>query len=246
MRDRSRALVSRSPLVAVFLSLAAAGCAEDLTISAADHGRDLYNSKALSSSNLNNYTCAGCHTLERVDGGLRYTGGPLAGSTRRSSLWGGQENDLLRSINACRSYFMVAPEPMKADDPNAEALYAFLKSLEPGDPEPIPFTVVRMIEPIARGDASAGVVGYTRTCGYCHGTMHEGAGRLSERVPILPEDTIEEHINYTPRDLRLVFIEKVRHGLFYGYGGDMPPFSSEVLSDAELADILEALGIYGE
>jgi thiosulfate dehydrogenase len=246
MGDRSRALVSRPFLVAVFLSLAATGCAEDLTISAADHGRDLYNSKALSSSNLNNYTCANCHTLVPEEGGVLRTGGPLAGSTRRLSLWGGQENDLLRSINACRSYFMVAPAPLEADDPDAEALYAFLKSLEPGDPEPIPFTVVRMIEPIPRGDADAGQVGYARTCGYCHGSMHEGLGRLSARVPILPEDTIDEHINYTPRDLRLVFIEKVRHGLFYGYGGDMPPFSTEVLSNSELADILEALGIYGE
>ena len=246
MGDRSPALVPRSSLIAVVLSFAAAGCAEDLTISSADHGRDLYNSKALSSSNLNNYTCANCHTLERTEGGLLLPGGPLAGSTRRLSLWGGQENDLLRSINACRSYFMLAPEPLKADEPDAEALYAFLKSLEPGDPEPVPFTVVRMIEPIARGDADAGTLGYTRTCGYCHGTMHGGLGRLSDRVPVLPEDTIAEHIDYTPRDLRLVFIEKVRHGRFYGYGGDMPPFSTEVLSDPELANILEALGIFGE
>lgn len=246
MGDRSAALVPRSLPVAVFLSLAAAGCAEDLTISSADHGRDLYNSKALSSSNLNNYTCANCHTLEPEPGGILHPGGPLAGATRRLSLWGGQENDLLRSINACRSYFMLAPEPLTADEPDAEALYAFLKSLEPGDSEPIPFTVVRMIEPIARGDAGAGETGYTRSCGFCHGSMHTGLGRLSDRVPILPEDTIDEHINYTPRDLRLVFIEKVRHGRFYGYGGDMPPLSTEVLSDSELADILEALGIYGE
>lgn len=239
--------MSRSPLFAVFLSLATAACADDLTISSAEHGRDLFHSKALSSSSLNNYTCSNCHLLEPgPEGGLVYPGAPLAGATLRRSLWGGQENDLLRSINACRSYFMLAPEPLRADEPDAEALYAFLKSLEPGNPEPVPFTVLRMIEPIPRGDASRGAVGFTRTCGYCHGSMHEGLGRLSDRVPVLPEDTIAEHIDYTPRDLRLVFIEKVRHGRFYGYGGDMPPFSMEAVSNAELADILEALGIFGQ
>ena len=36
----------------------------------------------------------------------------------------------------------------------------------------------------------------------------------------------------------------VRHGGFLGYGGEMPPFSVEKLSDAELADLIEYLGPY--
>jgi thiosulfate dehydrogenase len=44
---------------------------------------------------------------------------------------------------------------------------------------------------------------------------------------------------------RLIFTEKIRHGLFLGYGGTMPPFSSQLLSDAEVSDLLEALGVLG-
>jgi len=62
----------------------------------------------------------------------------------------------------------------------------------------------------------------------------------------LPEDTLAEHAGYSLRSQRLVFIEKIRHGLFLGYGGDMPPFSKEQLSDAEISDVLEALGVFGE
>ena len=41
--------------------------------------------------------------------------------------------------------------------------------------------------------------------------------------------------------LGFVFLEKTRHGGFLGYGGDMPPFSEEVLPDSVLADIVQAL-----
>ena len=73
--------------------------------------------------------------------------------------------------------------------------------------------------------------------------MHTGAGQLSASIPILPDDTLAAHPppTYSPRLQRLVFIEKTRHGLFLGYGGDMPPFSLETLPDASLSDILEAL-----
>jgi thiosulfate dehydrogenase len=106
--------------------------------------------------------------------------------------------------------------------------------------------VVRDVEPLPRGNAENGQILYVSACSYCHGSVHSGAGRLSDRVPVLPEQTIDEHFNYTARELRLVFIEKVRHGLFLGYGGDMPPFSAETLSNAQLSDVLEALQVFGE
>jgi thiosulfate dehydrogenase len=233
------------PLASVAL-VAALGCAEADDITPVERGRELFTSHELSPSSLNNYSCAICHLSSALDDPRIRPGATLAGSTLRQSFWGGQENDLLRSINACRAYFMVAPEPLSAEQAEAEALFAFLKSLEPGDPSPVPFTVVRDIEPIPRGDAGRGLALYPDACGYCHGSMHTGIGRLSNRVPVLPEDSIAEHFDYTPRVLRLVFIEKVRHGLFLGYGGDMPPFSTESLPDEDLADVLEALEIYGE
>jgi thiosulfate dehydrogenase len=233
--------LASAPLLAVAL-----GCSEATTISSEERGLELFASKELSPSQLNNYSCSSCHLATPADSFMILTGATLAGVTRRPTFWGGQENDLLRSINACRSYFMAAPEPLLATDPDAEALYAFLVSLEPGDPEPVPFDIVRSIDTLPRGDAAAGATMYTRACGYCHGSMHSGAGRLSERVPVLPEETLAEHVGYSLRSQRLVFIEKIRHGLFLGYGGDMPPFSTQRLSDAEISDVLEALGVFGE
>jgi thiosulfate dehydrogenase len=110
----------------------------------------------------------------------------------------------------------------------------------------VPFTVVQTVGPLPRGDAERGAELFERACSGCHGALGDGAGALSPRVPVLPDATLADHADYTPADVRLVFVEKVRHGGFFGYGGVMPPFSLEVLSDAELSDVLEALGAFGE
>jgi thiosulfate dehydrogenase len=214
--------------------------------SAVDHGRELFESKALSRSNLNDYTCATCHDTEASTPPSKKSGGALSGVTLRSRFWGGQTADLLSSINACRNYFMGDNQPLVATDPHARSLYAYLESLEPGDANPIPFTIVTGIEPLARGDEGNGRLLYSQACLHCHGNPHDGLDRLSARVPILPEDTLVEHAEYSARVQRLVFTEKIRHGLFLGYGGVMPPFSAEVLSDADVSDLLEALGVLGE
>jgi thiosulfate dehydrogenase len=212
---------------------------------AAARGAALYDSGQLSASTLNRYSCATCHDLH-APSAVRKPGALMAGATQRTSFWGGQQNDLLAAINDCRAYFMVANEPLEPRSPMAADLDAYLESLEPGPTEDVAFSVVRRIEPIARGDAERGEELYATSCGYCHGAAHTGAGRLSERVTILPEETNAEHAELSLRVQRIVFIEKVRHGAFLGYGGDMPPFSLEVLSDAELADILEFMGVLGE
>ena len=213
--------------------------------SAIEHGRQLFESTALSPSNLNAYACSTCHDA-RPGMGLRKPGAALAGATLRSSFWGGQQNDLLASINACRNYFMLANVPLSADESDAEALFADLESLAPGDAKPVPFDVVTSIEDVPRGDATNGAVLYASACSLCHGSPHSGVGRLSDRVSVLPEDTLAEHAGYSARVQRLIFIEKIRHGRFLGYGGEMPPFSSQLLSDSEVADVLEYLSILGE
>jgi len=97
----------------------------------------------------------------------------------------------------------------------------------------------------AGGNGSRGGKLYTDACASCHGPAHTGDGRLVQRAPVLPEQTLEEHPSpqYDDLDRRLVFVEKVRHGGFVGYGGEMPPFSVEKLSDQDLGDILAFLGI---
>lgn len=226
--------------------LALLGCAEDPQAPAAERGRSLVHDSALSSSAFNFYACSTCHAeTPEQQGALRRVGAPLAGVTLRPTFWGGQENDLLRAINACLRYFMIS-EPLSASDQRAEALFAYLESLEPGSPEAVPFTIARGVEDIPRVDGAAGESLYLSACFTCHGQKTTGNGRLDPDVPRLPEDTIAEHEDYSARLLRLVFIEKTRHGLFLGYGGTMPPFSMEALSDAELAAILEYLGITGQ
>jgi len=245
-----------SPSAALLGLCLLSACSAPVAQSEVDEGSRLFVGKALSQSRLNDYNCAVCHDAVASNPPSKKAGGALAGVTLRTSFWGGQVADLLGSVNACRENFMADNRPLSPKDEPARALYAYLASLEPGNSEPIPFTIVTTIDPLPRGDTPEAIADaerrgqdlYAQTCMTCHGTMHDGLGRLSTRVPILPEETLAEHPppQYTPRVQRLVFTEKIRHGLFLGYGGVMPPFSSEVLSDAEVSDLLEALGVIGQ
>lgn len=174
--------------------------------------------------------------------GRLFPGADLHGATERLSYWGGQENDLLRSVNDCRVFFQGARELLSADQPEAADLYAFLASLE-GPSDAVPFTVVRSVEDLPAGDAQHGGAVYSTACQSCHGGMASGQG-AAPGIPILPDDTLVEHGQYSVEEQRMIFIEKARHGGFLGYGGSMPPFSTEVLSDADLSDLLSALELY--
>ena len=239
-------MTANARLLTVFAAFVACGCAPAAPEVTVARGRALFQAKGkggLSPSSLNRFACATCHdeTAPAAPATLK-PGAPLAGATLRPSFWGGAENDLLASINACRAHFMAAGTPLAADDPDADALYLYLVSLEPGDARPAPFTVVSSVVDLPRGDAAAGRARYDGACAPCHGAPHDGAGRIGSRVPVLPDQTVADHPGYAPALLRLVFLEKTRHGGFFGYGGDMPPFSREVLSDSALADILATLG----
>ncbi len=224
-----------------------ASCSASETEDPIARGERLFFSPDVAASPLNSYSCGTCHDTEAHSSALIKPGAALAGSTLRSSFWGGQENDLLSAVNQCLANFMRSPTRLTSDDDDAVALYAFLQSLEPGDSNAVPFETVRFIDnPLARGDAVRGAGVYANACGYCHGEPNTGSGRLSDDVTLLPQEVIAEHEGFTPRELRLVLIEKVRHGRFYGYGGVMPPFSPLVLSDEDLADVLELLGLTGE
>ncbi|HKO47383.1 MAG TPA: cytochrome c [Polyangiaceae bacterium] len=233
-------------IAALFCCHLLSACGGDPEPSAVDQGRQLFESKALSQSHLNDYTCATCHDAEALTPPSKKSGAALAGVTLRSTFWGEQEPDLLSSINACRSNFMSDNQPLLASEDRARSLYAYLASLEPGDANPSPFTIVTSIDPLPRGVEGRGRVLFAQACSYCHGGMHSGANRLSARVPILPEDTLLEHAEYSARVQRLVFTEKIRHGLFLGYGGVMPPFAAELLSDQDVSDLLEAMGVIDE
>jgi thiosulfate dehydrogenase len=103
--------------------------------------------------------------------------------------------------------------------------------------------VVRTVADLPEGDAGRGFALYERTCAGCHGAIDTGEGAISATLPTLPVDVLREHSGYTVLEQRLVFVEKVRHGAFLGYDGEMPPFSLEALPDADLSDVLSALGL---
>lgn len=211
---------------------------------ALDHGKALFSDPSASPSTSNAYSCATCHQAEAdPESDKVWTGAALAGVTERPTYWGGQENDLLRSINHCRYYFMGAQQAWTADDEEAKAMYAYLVSLPRASTEPAPFTVVSSIDAIPKGDAKRGEGVYQRACEVCHGAAHTGAGRIAEHAVKLPDQTLADHATYSAADQRLVFVEKARHGTFLGYGGTMPPFSKEVLSDTDLGDLLTYFGL---
>lgn len=230
-------------LAAIFLVTVAGGCAEETpparTLSAEARGAVAFDDPRISSYSFNPFACRTCH-----DSGAerrRVPGAPLGGVTRRTRFWGGAEADLLSSINACMRFFLGDANGLTRSDDRAISLYAYLDGL-PGDGGAVPFTVVASITDLPRGDAARGEGVWTAACAPCHGSAHTGAGRLPNVNVRVPESTIEEH---APKgdDVRLIVIEKVRHGAFLGYSGRMPPFSLEVLGDADLADVLSYLGL---
>jgi thiosulfate dehydrogenase len=225
----------------ILLVLALTACDAVVTTEHEDavaHGAALFESRSTSPSKLNDYTCATCHQIHPGASDIVHPGAPMAGVTVRTRYWGGQELDLLTSINDCRYWFMNAQKPWTADDPEARAMYAWLTSLPADLPTDVSFTVPATVQDLLAAEVGTGAQVFARACQSCHGKLHTGSGRLSARIPRLPEDPLAEHTEFTAIENRLIFIEKVRHGGFFGYGGTMPPFSTEVLSDAELQALL--------
>jgi cytochrome c len=172
-------------------------------------------------------------------------GALLAGVTARRTFWGGSVVALEDAIGLCFEKFMRGGR-FDPSAPRSVALYAYLLSLE-SRPDAIttaiPFTVTGTTRPPGDGDAARGRDLYDRACGYCHGAPRQ-ALRPIAYASMLPDDTEREHSlaqGYTLETLRQVFVEKTRHGSFLGFAGFMPPFSTELLSDQDVADIVSYL-----
>lgn len=233
----------RLALVAACLALSAcvSSSSEDPPRgTAADHGRALFADPKASPSASNAFACATCHHAEGASTTLA-PGAPLGGVTARTRFWGGQHVDLLESVNDCRMFFMDARAPWTTGDEDARAMYAYLADLPPIATAPVAFTVVSPGD-LPAGDAKRGAIAYDLACKTCHGTPHEGAGRLASFIPVLPDEVVRGHTSLTPQQLRLVFIGKARLGAFRG-GGSMPPFSREVLADDDLAGLVAFFGL---
>ncbi len=227
---------------AALLVAALAACAVETrqeVVTPEARGEHLFSDPTLGREG-NLVACVDCHDVEGALGASGKPGAPLGGVAARDLHWGGQEDDLLDAVNQCLFWFMGRTEPLPRDDDRGVDLFAYLARLE-GDATATaaqPFTLGDVVWP-GPGEASRGADVYARSCESCHGALHTGEGKLVGVAPALPDDTIFAHPpdTYAAEELRLVFVEKVRHGPFLGYGGTMPPFSLEVIADAALADL---------
>ncbi|RKH70028.1 c-type cytochrome [Corallococcus aberystwythensis] len=223
-----------------------AGCGgEEEPRSAADFGEALFQDARLSESTFNRFSCATCHvTTPEVPAGRMDSGHSLYNVAARPSWWGGYETHLLDAVNFCYVNFMRGVTKLEAEDPRSRALYEYLSRISPDAQAPaLPFTVVKDIQDVPRGDATRGEAVYQAACQSCHGATHTGEGRLTDQASVLPEVTQDYDRLFPGIPHAQVIIEKVRHGPFFGVGGNMPLYGTEALSDADLGALLTYLGL---
>ena len=227
---------------ALLCVLAAGGCSEDAPpkpIAAAELGDVLFHDPRFSDSEYNDFSCATCHADGEDDPRI-LPGYPLVDAAFRTAWWGGYEDRLIDAVSFCLVFFMRGTQ-IDPTDPRGRALYEYLAALSPERPSPaLPLTVVANVASVPHGDADRGAEVWTGACHACHGAPHTGRGRISDLASIVPETSIE-FADEIGADPDLVIIEKVRHGQFFGVGGNMPLFSREAMSDEDLGALLAYL-----
>ncbi|WP_404366484.1 c-type cytochrome [Corallococcus coralloides] len=230
--------------VAALLVLAGCGGGDEPR-AAADYGEALFQDARLSPSEYNPFSCATCHvTTPAAPAGRIDSGHTLYNVAARPSWWGGNETRLLDAVNFCYVNFMRGVTKLEADEPRSRALYEYLSRISPDAQAPaLPFTVVKDIQDVPRGDATRGEAVYRAACQGCHGATHTGEGRLTSQASVLPEVTRDYDEAFPGIPHAQVVIEKVRHGPFFGVGGNMPLYGTEALSDADLGALLTYLGL---
>lgn len=240
------------------LVLALGGCSADAETvrPLAERGAAIARDPTVTRSSYNIFACTTCHA-ESPAGSRGRPGAALRGAARRPSFWGGEVLDLREAVTRCWTLFMRG-DPADIGGPTGDALEEWLWSLSPeGSADgtgAVPLTWTDVVRDLPGGDPARGRAVYQRACAWCHGEIGTGRGRLNNRISRVPTDTVLYFDNPalipadTPRStyFRTLVIEKVRHGSFLGFAGVMPPYAREVLSDAELADIVSALGLPGD
>jgi thiosulfate dehydrogenase len=231
-------MLSRLFALPAFALCAALACGP---VPARDVGEQLFADPRLSDSDVNAFSCATCHRMSDDDTRI-LPGADLRGAVGRSTFWGGYSPTLLDATNSCLKIFMRAVDPLTQDDLRGRALYEYLATEKDGDKKAVPLTIVENVTSVARGDPGRGEQVWDDACRSCHGAPHTGDGRITDLASRVPEDS-EEFAEQSGFPLDLVVVEKVRHGTFFGVGGQMPPYSTEQLSDEDLGALLAFLGL---
>lgn len=223
---------------ALFLLLLA-GCGPTPAVS---YGEQLFNDPQFAGSKFNQWSCATCHATRTGDARV-LPGSTLVNAVNRPSYFGGREPRLIDAAGFCYQYFMRAAGPLKPDDPRSRALYEYLASVASAEPAPaLPMTIVLANADVPRGDSKRGEAVYKAACQVCHGEKTTGRGRNSPLASLLPNIADDYAKLFPGVPAGLVFIEKIRHGQFFGVGGNMPFFSRESLSDEDVGALLSYLG----
>jgi thiosulfate dehydrogenase len=226
---------------ALVFALLVAGCGSRPAV---DYGRALFSDATISSAASNPFKCSTCHETTAAPT-KQLPGYVMHDAAVRPAWWGGSVQTLLDATNQCIYNFMRG-NPLAADDEKGRALFVYLASLSPDPSAPLlPLTVVQNIVDVPSGDATRGKMWWDQGCGNCHGAPHTGDGRISDVASLVPDDSLAAHGTDPKTGARPVVIEKVRHGKFFNVGGNMPLFSLEALSDAQLGDILAYLEGFG-
>jgi thiosulfate dehydrogenase len=226
--------------LALFAAVAAVGCVQ----SPVQYGHSLFSDPSVSDASSNPFACSTCHEVT-AQPTKQLPGYVLHDAATRMAWWGGNVTTLLDATNQCVTNFMRG-RALAPDDNKGRALYDYLVSISPDAAAPtLPLTVVQNIVDVPSGDATRGKQTWDQSCGNCHGAPHTGAGRLADTVSLVPDDSLAAHGTDPKTGARPVVIEKVRHGKFFNVGGNMPLFSIEAMSDAQLGDILAYLEMFG-
>jgi thiosulfate dehydrogenase len=222
------------------LSLLLAACGPRPAI---DLGRELFSDARLSTADSNVFSCATCHEVGAP--ALPLPGYTMLDAARRPSYWGGSVGTLFDAVNQCLTQFMKS-RAITIEEENGRALHVYLQSLVTAGPAPaLPLTIVRNIADVPSGDGGRGKGVYDGACAPCHGAPSSGDGRIGKIASIIPNDTVNMFGSHPKTGARPITIEKIRHGKFFGVGGVMAPFSLEVLSEAQLGDLLAYLQGFG-
>ncbi len=215
-----------------------AGC----TVPAREFGALAFHDPGFAGSQFNSFSCHTCHAT-RADDPRILSGAPMPGVTERQGWYGGRASSLFDAVQFCYVSFMRGTT-LEPDSERARALYEYLASLKSEGPtDTLPFTVMGNVADVPRGDYDLGGEVYKRACHDCHGALHTGNGRNTTRASLLPEITGEYAEIFPGVDPAVVVVEKVRHGQFFGVGGNMPLYSQEALSDEQLGALLSYLGL---
>jgi thiosulfate dehydrogenase len=209
--------------------------------SGAEVGRRLFSDARFSDSEFNSFSCATCHGTT-ADATAPRIAKPLNDVVGRGVWWGGYSPRLIDAVDFCNVFFMRG-DPIDPTSPRARALYEYLVLIS-SETEAAPRTLtwVENVGTVARGDPRRGEAVWDASCRTCHGDPVTGDGRINDRVSAVPGAS-QEFADANGFAVDLVVTEKVRHGQFFGVGGNMPPFSLESLSDEDLGALIAFLGI---